>query len=73
MKVTHLYLSLLVFSTVGVLVNTFDPFTLAAVFGVGATLAPLGWKAWGYFRERCNSRWIDSNPTGERTRRYVRE
>lgn len=65
MKVTRLYLSLYVFLTVNVLVNTFDPLTTTVVVGLGATL---GRTIWNYLHESCSSKWIAFNATGK----YVR-
>ncbi|XP_076613867.1 torsin family 1 isoform X2 [Chaetodon auriga] len=61
MKAARLFLVLHVFSTAGVLVNTFDPITTTVVVGVGATL---GRTIWNYFHERCDSKWIAFNATG---------
>ncbi len=62
MNAAHLFLLFYVFSTVSVLVHTFDPFTTTVVVGVGATL---GRTIWNYFHESCDSKWIAYNATGE--------
>lgn len=65
MKAIHLYLLLHVFSTVAVLVNTFDPVTTTVFVGLGATL---GRTIWNYLHESCDSKWISYNATGEHLR-----
>ncbi|KAF1371451.1 hypothetical protein PFLUV_G00278110 [Perca fluviatilis] len=61
MKAAHLYLSLLVFSSASVLVNTFEPITTTVVLGIGAAL---GRTIYNYLHESCDSKWIAFNATG---------
>lgn len=62
MKAAHLYLSLLVFSSASVLVNTFEPITTTVVLGIGAAL---GRTIYNYLHESCDPKWIAFNATGE--------
>lgn len=62
MKAAYLIFILHVLLTAPVPVNTFDPFTIVG-FGVCASL---GRTLWNYFNERCDSKWIVYNATGER-------
>ncbi|XP_026209920.1 torsin family 1 isoform X2 [Anabas testudineus] len=60
MKTTRLYLFLTIFSTIALLVDTFEPVTTAVVIGIGATL---GRTIYNYLHESCDSKWIYFNAT----------
>lgn len=62
MKSTHVYLFFYVFLTTDVVSNAVDPITTTVAVGLGASL---GRTIWNYLYERCTSKWIDYNATGD--------
>ncbi|CAN9504400.1 unnamed protein product [Ophioblennius macclurei] len=64
MRLARVFLLVHAFATSGLLVHAFDPVTTTVIVGVGATL---GRTIYNYFRESCDSKWINYNSTGLQT------